>query len=316
MKSSSLSENQQPVSFFEHEAERLRTTAEAIGFGAKAAGVVELFRKLISPWGEQPITARPEWHSDVGEDHTPYEFSIALGGPEPELRILLEAQAKEKTLEAYWKAGQALSELLAQEVGADLTRLRQIEDLFVPQDGEALFSVWHAICFWPSRPPEVKLYVNPQCRGRGQTAALFEEALSRLGCERPWSFLTENVMTRGPELDELKYFSLDLKPGLKARIKVYLRHHEATSADLERVMSAAHSHRPGDAIDFCRAVVHSDGPFSLKAPATCFSLVEGDNERPSAATLYLPTTHYAISARLACRRRPTRQGSRPLSDGR
>src|SRR5262245_25524453 len=93
-------------------SERLSALCRAGGLVAKESEVLGVFEKLIAPWGERPAPATPHWPSDVCDDHTPFEFSIVLNAGEPELRILVEAQADEPTHAAYWKAGRELSERL------------------------------------------------------------------------------------------------------------------------------------------------------------------------------------------------------------
>lgn len=281
------------LSFSSYGAARLRPLATAMGFAGREEEVTQFLQSLIAPWGERLIGSSLGWPSDIGEDHTPYEFSLALGGGEPELRLLLEAQGQAPTLSSFWEAGRALNEVLARDFGADLSRLRQIESIFTPAEGDqAGFAIWHAACLWPSRAPELKIYLNPQLRGRAQAAARVEEALHILGCDRVWPALCE-AAGRGPTLDEFKYFSLDLKAGARARVKVYLRHHAIDADGLERAMSVARSHQAGDARQLCREILGEEGPFLSKPLATCFALVEGDDTRPSAATLHLPVTHYA-----------------------
>lgn len=254
-----------------------------------------LFAALLSPWATQPIPESPDWPSDIGDDHTPYEFSLAVGGTRPELRVLVEAQAKSPTPRAYWRAGIALTETIEKDFGAVLAQFRKIEDLFYPESPESPFSIWHAVCLFPDAPPAWKVYLNPQARGRANADAVVHEAMTRLGYPEAAKELRRVAGARGPELDELKYFSLDLSAKPDARVKIYFRHHGVTADELERAFSHARGHQPGDVAEFCRAILDSVGPFVAKPVGSCFAFVGGDTERPSAATLHLPVNRYVDS---------------------
>lgn len=264
--------------------------------------ILRLFSDLLSPWGARPIATSPQWLSDVADDHSPFEFSVAVGGAEPELRILVEAQGATPTVQASWEAGWALSERLEREYGADLTRLREVEDLFRPQDGEAVFSIWHAVCLYRGRAPLWKVYLNPQVHGRGRAGAVVEEALVRLGYPRAWPMLSRVAGHRGPDVDELKYVSLDCSPSPDARLKIYFRHHDVTAEALERSFSAAAGYVRGDATEFCRAMLDGEGPFTSKPVGSCFSFVGGDAEAPANATLHLPVARYVANDAVVHRR--------------
>lgn len=258
-------------------------------------GMKKLFAALLSPWATQPVPSSPDWPSDIGDDHTPYEFSLAIGGERPELRVLVEAQAKAPTPRAYWRAGLALTETVARDYGAALTQFRKVEDLFYPESPETPFSMWHAVCLFADAPPAWKIYLNPQARGRANADAIVEEAMTRLGYPQAWKALRQAAGARGPELDELKYFSVDLSAKPDARVKIYFRHHRVTEGELERSFSHARSHVRGDVSEFCRAMLDSPGPFVAKPVGSCFAFVGGDTDRPSAATLHLPVNCYVES---------------------
>lgn len=262
----------------------------------------ELFASILDPWGRQPLPERPTWSSEIGDDHSPFEFSMVVGGLEPELRILFEAQGERSSLASFWEAGLALNERLAREHGADLERFRLVEDLFRPADPTQSFAIWHSVCLFAESKPAWKIYLNPQAQGRGRAAAVVEEALVRLGYPNAWPALSAIAGRRGPDLDELKYLSLDLTQGRAARLKVYFRHHRATAAELEQAFSAARNHVSGDVIEFCDMMVDSEGPFVAKPVGSCFSFVEGDDARPSKATLHLPVARYSANDAIVAER--------------
>jgi DMATS type aromatic prenyltransferase len=284
---------------FQYGAQKLRALCCALGFEENTESIVQLFRSFIYPWGETTIGEVPKWPSDITDDHTPFEFSIALSNNQPELRILIEAQGALPTLQSQREAGQALTERLVCDFGIDVERLRLIEDLFLPEEPEGLFSVWHAISLRPNREPEFKIYLNPQAQGEARAAAILEEALDRLGFRNVWSVIAEIAARRGPDKDEFKYFSLDLCGDKAARVKVYVQHHDATVEDLEIALSAASSYVKGDVTEFCQGMTGSEGTFSERPVFTCFSAIDGDHECPSAGTFYLPIRAYASNDEIA-----------------
>lgn len=288
--------------FADHGATLLSRLGNATGLGDKTRNLVSAFTRLIAPWGERKVGKAPEWLSDIVDDHSPFELSVSVGGRRSEVRFLLEAQGDAPTLRAQQDAARELTRRLQAEFGADLRRFEKVEDLFMPEDPKGIFAMWHAVSFGSDQRLDVKAYLNLQARGRALAPALAEDALLRLGVKRAWPMLSRIAAARGFDADELIYFSLDLSARADARVKVYLRHHNATAADLEAAMSLCPSYEPGQVTEMCRALGGGDGPFSTRACVTCFSYVEGDLERPSEATFYFPITGYVTDDREATAR--------------
>src|SRR5262245_40479159 len=59
------------------------------------------FDLMSSTWGDGPI-ARPRFKSDITDDSSPYEFSVAFDGRTPDLRVLAEAQGSRGTSFEQW----------------------------------------------------------------------------------------------------------------------------------------------------------------------------------------------------------------------
>ena len=78
-----------PLSTAEAGAERLTRLCAACGLESLTDQVLATFSRLVAPWGKDSIGA-VRWASEVGDDHTPYEFSVAFGDERPELRLLVE----------------------------------------------------------------------------------------------------------------------------------------------------------------------------------------------------------------------------------
>jgi DMATS type aromatic prenyltransferase len=285
--------------FVGYGAERLARVCHAVGLGACARDAVGTFRSMLEPWGERAIGATPAWPSDIVDDHTPFEISTTVGGNRSEVRFLVEAQGDAPTLRCQQEAGRALTRRLERDFGADLTRLRLIEDLFLPEDPQGIFAVWHAVSFRSDRELDLKVYLNLQARGRALAPALAEEALARLGFARAWPALSRVAARRGFDDDELIYFSLDLSARPGARAKLYFRHHRATAGDLDEALALSPRHVTGEVAAMCRALGGGEERFAARAPVSCFSYVTGDVERPSEATFYFPITGYVTDDREA-----------------
>jgi DMATS type aromatic prenyltransferase len=278
--------------------EKLTALSRALGMADQTAEMVAIFRGMTTSWGDQKVGDTSGWQSDVSDDLSPFEFSIVFKENRAELRVLLEAQGKEPTLESNWQAGLELNQYLAENFNINLDRFEQIKDLYVPTDAKSKLAMWHAVCFYPDKAPEFKLYLNPQAQGASKAPAVVEESLVRLGFAHAWMGLAEVAAQRGPDKDQCVYFSLDLSSDTQARVKVYLRHYDATAEDLEKALSLAQNYVPGDATEFCEAMVEGQNVFSAKPVITCFAWVEGDNFTPAHGTLYLPISNYANDDRV------------------
>ncbi len=282
--------------------EKLTALCDAVGLSGKIEQITEIFRGITTSWGDKAVGDISGWQSDVSDDFAPFEFSLALDPDKVELRVLIEAQGSNADLQSNWQAGLELNKYLAAKYHVSLDRFEQISDLFTPTNSAAKFSMWHAVCFYPDKEPAFKLYLNPQSQSPNGSAAVVEESLVRLGFTHAWPTLAETAAQRGPDKDEFVYFSLDLAADTHARVKVYLRHHDATPAELESALSAARNYVAGDAIEFCQAMAPGQTSFFAKSAITCFSLIEGDDAIPSSGTLYLPISNYATDDRAVCDR--------------
>src|SRR5207302_3676598 len=107
---------------------------------------------------------------------------------------------------------------------------------------------------------------------------------------------------RGPALAELKYFSLDLSPSPRARVKVYALHHEANVEDLEQAAAGCPAHRPGDVIDFFETIAPGLSKFDRRPALTCYAFVEGAGASPSTVTTHFPIASCARNDLESCGR--------------
>jgi DMATS type aromatic prenyltransferase len=267
---------------------RLHTLCRALGYdAAQASSSGEIFRKLAVSWADRPAAGNPHRDSDITDDHTPFEFSVAIDGDAPELRFLLEVQGVAPSVLSDWEAGLAMNERLADEYGFSLQRFAAVQDLFAPTVECQRFALWHAVCFRRGASPDFKIYLNPQAKGADHARAVVESAMARLGMRDAFKHLSITERHQ-----ELCYFSLDLSSDPQARVKVYVAHHDATSAEVEDAVSKAAGHVPGRAARFCHAMGDSGGPFRRRPVLTCLTFVEGMS-KPKNATVHFPVRSYA-----------------------
>jgi hypothetical protein len=266
---------------------KLEALCDALGMGAQLSDAIRIFDLFGESWASRTPTC---WHpdSDLTDDSSPFEFSIALEDGQPELRLLAEAQSPLATPMSNWVTAWQLTEQLGSIFGVSLDRARAIADLFEPSDNDSVFGLWHAACLRPGRAPTLKLYLNPRARGEALVDASMEEAFARLGQSDSYAWLREHALLRGAK-DRFAYLSIDLGDHPDVRTKVYVAHHEAVPSDVERVMAAVPGHVPGDAVTFCDAM--ASGPFCRRPLLTCMAFVAGKRE-PSTVTLHVPIRCY------------------------
>lgn len=296
-------------------AGRFRNLCAGAGFGREAETSVELLRSLLACCGDLPVSCAPtDWVSEISDDNTPIEFSVALADGQAEVRALFEPQGAEPTLASFREAGLALNARLEREFGADLTRFRQVQDLFLPESMQGPFAVWSSVVFRRGKKPGFKAYFNPNASGAENAPYLVEEALHRLGLGQTWPSLSRHILARGTQLDELKYFALDLSSEEHARVKIYVRHHAASPDDLEFAAQPAQSYTPNEARDFARAMRGGRDRLHARAAFTCSSFVGDADPRPTATTVYVPVCAYARDdekVRLRIRQYLLQQGGDP-----
>lgn len=298
--------------FESYATSQLESLSRIVGLGDETASAVDVVRGMLDPWGAWEIGVEPKWRSDVCADGSPIEFSMAIGGGDPELRVLVEALSASPSLRAMQQSARALTRTLEQRHGVATHRLALVDDLFFPAEPEGETAMMHAVIFRPKQPPDFKIYLNPMARGIDRAPEVLREALSRLGFANAWRSV-EAFARRGFEADRIVYLSLDLLATPHARVKVYLRQYDATPGEIDEAMTVARRHTTGHVEAFCRDVSGHSGRFDRQALGTCLTFLAEDDERPTSATFYVPLWTYSdndeatrgrISAALAKRKLP------------
>ena len=255
-----------------------------LGNGTQKA-LQEGLRAAMQSWGLATIPERPSgWLSDVGLNHSPMEYSISieLNTAAAELRFLVEAQASENTLAAYQHSALSLNRDVRQKYPrtAAFDRFDLVEDLFFPSQlgAQGPFTAWHAFAVSRSSGESAawKLYLNPNAAGKERAAAITREAMIRLGMPGAWSLL-ESIKT---DAEDFAFFSLDLRSGPQARVKVYVRHNGYSGPDgvLEKLARVGCSEQAsGDMRRFhCILSGGSDMAYRRKAMMTCFAFTAAE----------------------------------------
>ncbi|KAJ5947825.1 Aromatic prenyltransferase DMATS type [Penicillium verhagenii] len=241
---------------------------------------------------------RSAWVSDVSNDHSPYEYSLALCQKTgaSELRFLIEAQPEENSLSALQESTSRLTNDIATEYGpakVSLDRLNLIQDLFVPSDPSSMLATWHS--FATSKTLEKwKMYLNPLASGRKNTFNVTRQALERLGLAESWKLL-ENMMTGD---DYPIYFALGLSPNPEdAEVKVYVAHPGASAAEIAQKHVQMEPNSDVDAIMQFYSTMGGGtlGPYRGKPGLSCFHFKNKDPSRPAARTVLYPMDNYAKS---------------------
>lgn len=271
-------------------ANRAIALCEGAGLEASLPALLETLEILGSGWRDLPLTEQPPFATDITDDGTPFEFSLALEGDHTELRALAEAQRAPFTLASNWRAGLSANRQIAKRFGASLERFDLISDLFAPRGARReRFALWHAAVFHPRQAPMFKVYLNPQIRGAEAAPELVQKALERLALPHAWQELKEQAAAQ-PDASFV-FFSLDLSKDASARVKVYMAYPHATAEVVERAMARADNHVPGDALTFIENMTGQTGPFDARPMLVCYAF---SSESPRAqATLHVPVRCYA-----------------------
>ncbi len=264
------------------------------GLGASSRASQEafrVFRLLSDSWADRPLGSTPAWQTDITDDGTPFEFSVAFDGGTPRIRILIESQKGEMTLASSWAAGLELNERLGHLANVDLEHFNRVSDLFAPSEGAAVsFALWHGAELDANNRCSYKVYVNPQVHGPGAAWRTVMESLARLGAENAREFIG-SLLGSSDNGSRLAFFSLDLSADRGSRIKIYVANPGIVAEDIERVLAGTRDYVAGDGAHWIRQLLGTDGPLQHRPLLTCFSFTAGDHT-PS-ATLHVPIRNYA-----------------------
>lgn len=303
--------------------------------GLSPADAVADLGALLEPIGDRSLGEAPVWPTDVADDHTPVEFSLACEpGKAPTVRVLAEAIAAQPSRASNLHTSLRLVDRFAENRQLRLDRFHQIRPLFLDEEPGHDFAMWFSLVYKHQVQPEVKIYFNPDARGREDAPDRVAQALQRLQLDGAYRTMLDNGVRPGElnHRDRFTFFALDLHSRPHSRVKIYLTHRDAEGHDLACAAGAV----PGADLtalhDFLN-LTGCDRTLSGRPALSGYTFVRGDTDRPSTYSLYLPIRDYVnddeqardIAARVldhfgmdhsVLDRALAAVASRPLADGR
>ncbi len=284
--------NVAPVTLFDHASRQLGELCRVAGFPADDGDPVDVLRELLGAAGARPLTEPPLWPSDVADDATPVEFSVAFDeSGDRAVRILGETIPQNPGHAANIHAAKRFLTHMAQRFDLRLDRFQAVEDLFLTERPQGKFALWFSVILRPGRAPALKVYFNPQVRGEHAAPGLVAEGLRRLGLSDAYETVTEHALLRGAA-DRFSFFALDLDDGPLSRVKLYVSHDSAESGTVERAAGAVAGVNPLLVREFLTAAGGGTGPYAGRPLISSYSFVEADAGRPGNYSLYLPIRDY------------------------
>lgn len=245
---------------------------------------------LQGAWAKRLFGRAPPTMSDITDDGSPFEYSVALGPGLREVRLLLEPQGQPTTPQASWTEGWATLRSLQHLGLAHLSTAETVRDLFVPRARGARFGLWLATALRPGATPLIKVYFDPMAAGIEYRHTLVAEAMGRLGLATGWAWLNRYVLD-WPDL-EIDFFSLDLTRSDNARVKIYTTAATRDAAAVEALVAPLPKYTSGAATKFCTDMLSASMVFDQRLPQVCWSLMSRVQEQPVNGTLYLPVRCY------------------------
>ncbi|MEV0806476.1 tryptophan dimethylallyltransferase family protein [Micromonospora sp. NPDC050200] len=279
-------------SIFDHLSGQLARLCEIADIDPGAP--LGLLGDLLGPTGSRPLSEPPLWPSNVADDHTPVEFSIACNVDEPPtLRILGEALGSPPDLATNRSAAYRFLNKHAHRFGLSMSRLALVQDLFDTVHPQGVFTLWHSLVFRRGRQPEFKVYFNPELAGVGRAPDLVEEALRRLGVGRAYQTMVDHAVRPGElgRRDRLTFFALDLHDGPHSRVKLYVTHHDAEVQDVVRAAGAVDGVDVADIAEFCAVAGGGREHFDGLPLVGSYTFTNGADE-PVGYSLYVPIRGY------------------------
>ena len=90
---------------------------------------------LLSPVGPRPLSQPPAWNSDIADDRTPAEFSVAFDDDgSTTVRVLIEPVAAQPGHRANMELSTRLVHSLSERFGFSLDQFHAISELFLPAE--------------------------------------------------------------------------------------------------------------------------------------------------------------------------------------
>ncbi|WP_090048841.1 tryptophan dimethylallyltransferase family protein [Lentzea fradiae] len=262
----------------------------------------KLLADALGPGSARPLSRVPQWPSQVADDHSPVEFSVALAKNEPPaVRMIVESLAERPGTRANLTAALDALDRIGAEHPLHLARLEQVRDLFLPSDPQGEFAFWYSLIVNADAAPGIKVYLNPDVRGRDNATPLVREALTRFGLGAAYPAVAAHALRR-EGLDRFSFFALDLVDEAHARVKTYVSHEDSVVDDVVMAASATPGTDTGLLAEVVELACGGTGPFTRRPMMSSYTFLPGDHDRPSGYSLYIPVRDYVPDDLEACER--------------
>jgi DMATS type aromatic prenyltransferase len=272
------------LSLREHATGQLRRLCRVAGLADihQTAGV--LLGQLLGTAGESRLPGPVTWSSNVSDDMTPIEFSVAFDASgDRSVRLLGEAVGS--------SPARGFLDTVAERLRLTTAKFDAVQDLFLPADANGEFTLWYSMIFRTGSQPVFKVYFNPEVHGPENASALVADGLQRLGMGSVYPSVVSHALAREGK-DHFSFFAIDLNNTPRARVKLYVSHEDADTGDVERAASLVPGIDPMQIREFCALLSGGKGPFEQRPLISSYSFVEGDITTPSNYSLYLPIRDY------------------------
>ncbi|OQO93257.1 tryptophan dimethylallyltransferase [Saccharomonospora piscinae] len=280
------------TTLFDHTSRQLRALCAEAGFPPNDDTPVDMLSELLDAAGHRRLGDGPAWPSDVADDATPVEFSVALDDTgDRAVRVLGETLAERPGLSSNVEQAQRFLRRMSERFGIPTDRFDAVSDLFLPEQPRGHFAFWYSMIFRPGATPKLKIYFNPAVRGEGRAAELVAEGFRRLGMEDAYAAATEHSVLRG-DADRFTFFAVDLDDSPLSRVKLYISHHDATADTVVRASEAVDGLDRDGIREFCGLLGGDTTVFAGRPLVSSYSFVEGDPKRPGNYSIYLPIRDY------------------------
>lgn len=273
------------LSMYTHTGGQLDRLCQAVGFDPEERRHLDLLQLLLGESGHLSIGAPTEFASNVADDTTPIEFSVAFDrSGESVVRVLGEPVGAADPREFLTR--------IAKEYGLVTDRLDAVADLFLPhEERRGPFTLWYSLIFRNGATPKIKVYLNPQISGPAMTDSLVSEGFRRLNLGGAFDPVVEHALRRGDQ-DNFTFFALDLDDSPLSRVKVYVSHDGAETEDAVRAAELVPGADPMLIREFLAVLGAGKGPFEGRPLVSSYSFVEGMGDVPGNYSLYLPIRSY------------------------
>jgi DMATS type aromatic prenyltransferase len=214
--------------------------------------------------------------------------------------MIVESLAEQPDTRANLATALRVLDQLTAQHQLDLAQLDRVRDLFLPDDPQGAFAFWYSLIVGPDAPA-IKVYLNPDVRGRESATSLVGEALARLGLGAALPVITEHALRR-EGLDRFSFFAIDLTDSSRARVKTYVSHEAAGVQNVVRAASAVPEVDLELLADVAELACGGTGPFTGRPLMSSYTFMAGDTDRPSGYSLYVPVRDYVQDDLEACQR--------------